>query len=101
MMSKYKSTVCFLTLLLGISAIANSAESEGTIKAGFRTIDQVGSLSVNQPTYNLFDGATFHVENLFYRLDNGLTFRANGHDLLNNGRNLNLSFGKADSERVR
>ncbi len=88
-----------ITLTLAFTLIAcvgtQSAEYDGVVKVGYVYIDDEGNRGVQQPTYNLYEGAALSLERFSYRFDDGTRLYGNLKNLTLNNRN--LIFGAAKS----
>ncbi len=83
-----------LALLL-VSSVAHSSSGSGDVALSYIFLDEEGNLSVNQSTFNDYEGAALSLENLRYRFGNGFNLRADLRNLTLNNRNLRASLGKA------
>ncbi|MFQ5608363.1 MAG: hypothetical protein ACE5GA_10480, partial [Candidatus Zixiibacteriota bacterium] len=71
-------------------AFAGQVNADGSvIKLGYTFLDESGSRGIQQPAYNVYQGATISVERLLYRFDNGSRLTGDFSNLTMNNRNLN------------
>jgi len=78
-----------LLLLLPGSIFARNGS--GDLKIGYIYLDEDGNRSINQSSFNYYDGLNISLDKFRYRLDNGIQFKA---DLKNISlKNRNFSFG--------
>ena len=82
-----------IILLMAISP-AYSASGGLDVNIGYRYMDDDGDLSLNQPTFNDYDGIGLSVERINYMFDNGLRLRSNLRNINLDSRNLSADFGK-------
>ncbi|HWR84137.1 MAG TPA: hypothetical protein VN285_12620 [Candidatus Deferrimicrobium sp.] len=87
------AAVLLLTVVLGAQVM--SAGHEGTVKVGYVYIDHQGNKGVQQPTYNLYEGAALSLERFSYRFDDGTRINANLKNLTLNNRNLTAGMTKS------
>lgn len=62
---------------------------EGIIKFGYTYLDEEGNASVNQETFNFYEGGSFSLENFHYLFNNGLRFNADLKNVTLNNRVIN------------
>jgi len=70
-------------------------EYDGTVRAGYLYLDRDGNHSVNQGTFNMYQGLELSLERFSYRFDNGLNLSANVRSALLGNRDLSLGASKA------
>jgi hypothetical protein len=87
-------TIIVLALLL-VCSVAYSSSGSGDVALGYIFLDEDGNHSVNQPTFNAYEGAALSLENLTYSFSNGMNLRADLRSITLNNRNLKGSLGKA------
>jgi hypothetical protein len=82
--------------LLSTMLISAPAQGEngGEIKVGYTFIDEVGNRSVNQATFNDYEGLGLSFERFKYTLNNGFRLRADLNNITLNNRNMTLGLGK-------
>lgn len=73
----------------------NAAEGEGRLSVGYILIDEEGNRSVNQETFNLYEGFDVSVEDFGYRTNNGLRLRMDLRQVTLENRRLELQADKA------
>lgn len=67
---------------------------QGTTRIGYTFTDIEGNHGVHQPTFNLYEGVAFTLEQFRYQWDNGLRLSANIVNPFLNNRRLGIGFGK-------
>ncbi len=82
----------FLAMFFFSSAVAD--EYEGTVRAGYIYTDIEGNQGVHQPTFNLYDGMAFSLEQFRYQWTSGLKLTANVHNPFLDNRRLNLGVSR-------
>ncbi|MFH1688038.1 MAG: hypothetical protein ABIE70_11040 [bacterium] len=94
---KHTITIVSIWLLLlafvTTGAIAN--EYQGTIRAGYTFTDIEGNQGVNQPTFNLYEGMAFSLEQFRYQWADGMKLTAGVYNPMLNNRRLNLGLIKS------
>jgi len=83
-----------MIILLLAAPLASSSELEGTVTASYIYLDEEGNRSVNQPTFNTYEGAALSLEDFRYYLDNGMRLSADMKNITLNNRDLNLGITK-------
>ncbi len=84
-----------LLLLLAVAIQSNAGEGNADIKIGYISTDEVGNSSLNQESYNIYEGFSLSITDLSYITNNGIQFNA---DLLNttlDNRNLRFTSSKS------
>lgn len=89
-----KLTLFVLASCLALGSFAMAGEGGGSVTAGYTYLDEEGNQGVNHETYNTYEGLGISFENWRYRLNNGITFRANLRNVTLNNRNLRFSASK-------
>ncbi len=82
-------------LLLFLSSLAFSKNGSGDFKIGYIYLDEVGNRSINQSSFNYYDGLNVSLEKFRYRLKNGIQFRADLKNISLNNRNLSFNLLKS------
>jgi len=80
-------------LLMPVNALP-ADEYEGTVRVGYLFLDRDGNHSVNQSTFNLYQGLEASLERFSYRFDNGLNFSANIQNVTLGNRSLSVGATK-------
>ncbi|MEW6412783.1 MAG: hypothetical protein AB1483_09960 [Candidatus Zixiibacteriota bacterium] len=95
-MKYYKGvfTIVVAVLLVAVIANAQSDNYGGTVRVGYLFLDTEGNQSLNQNTFNLYQGIDLSLEQFSYRFDNGLNFSANIRNAAFRNRNVALSASK-------
>jgi hypothetical protein len=90
------SKVCIMIALVAllIPSLALAGSGSGDFSVSYLFLDEEGNQSVNQSTFNVYEGAGISVENFRYTMDNGLRVNANLRNIILNNRNLWADFGK-------
>lgn len=81
-------------LILSLTSKAFATEFSGTTKLGWVFVDEEGSATVNQPTYNLFEGPALSLERFSLKFDSGLKLYGDFKNVTLNNRNLKLGLTK-------
>jgi hypothetical protein len=89
------SIAIILALVLVLISQSTAVEYDGKVKFGYLFLDEDGNRGVNQPTYNLYEGAGLSFENFSFRFDNGTRIYGNLRNLTMNNRNLFAGVTKA------
>ncbi len=84
--------VAFALSLLAISSLAS--EGTGSIKIGYTSVDEEGSLEVNQESFNIYEGFGLSLTDWNFLFDNGVTLQANLKNLTLNNRLLEAQVSK-------
>lgn len=79
-------------ILFGMNVLA--AEGSGSVKVGFTSVDEEGNLSVDQSSYNLYEGLGLSLSDWNYAFDNGVGLHADFQNLTLNNRVMDLQLGK-------
>jgi len=79
-----------------VSSLAASAASgfSGTARVGYVLVDDEGNRSVQQPTYNIYEGAALSLEDFDYYSANGLHLSGDLRNITLNNRDLSASLTK-------
>lgn len=86
--------VSFTLLIIGtVVFAANSGSMDFSM--GYTLIDDMDNPSVNQETFNYYEGFGVSIDNLMYRTDNGLNFNGNFYHTTMNNRNMTANLYKA------
>jgi hypothetical protein len=93
-MNKMRNYLMLALMLLLSTATVYSATGGMDVNVGYRYIDEDGDESLNQPTFNDYDGLGVSVERINYLFDNGLRLRSNLQNINLDNRNLYADFGK-------
>lgn len=91
-MNKVYIMIALVALL--IPSLAFAGTGQGDFSVSYLFLDTDGNQSVNQSTFNLYEGAGISVENFRYTLNNGLRLNANMRNIILNNRNIWVDFGK-------
>ena len=96
-----KQKFCFaitITLvgLLGAIGSAYGSGSFGTVKVGYVFLDETGNLSVNQPTFNTYEGFQLSIEKFRHTFENGIRTYGNFSNLTMNNRNLQAGVTRSE-----
>ena len=78
-----------------------AADGRGNIKLGYTYIDEEGNQSVNQATFNKYEGFSISLEKFRYRFDNDISLKADLKNITLNNRNMVMSVEKAGFFGVR
>ncbi len=89
-----KLTGLIIACILGAVTTGFAGDGGGRVKAGYIYIDEEGNRAVNQETYNSYEGIGLSFEDWRYRLNNGVTLKADLHNVTLNNRNLRASASK-------
>lgn len=90
-----KKIMILMSCLIFLIGINNArSDGEGQIKLGYSIVDHEGNQSVNQATFNQYEGFSLSLERFRYKFDNGMYLDANLKRVTLNNRNLNLSIRK-------
>lgn len=73
-----------------------AGDFSGTVRVGQTFVDDEGDRSVNQSSYNIYEGAAFSIENFQYCSSNKLRVKGDFRNVTLNNRNLSLSISKSD-----
>jgi len=84
-----------LSLLWLVAVNVLASNGEGTVKIGYVFMDEEGNQSVQQSTFNQYDGLGLSFERFHYNFDNGLRLRADLKHITLNNRNLSLGVEKS------
>lgn len=79
-------------ILLAFSTV--HADGGLDINLGYRYIDDEGNQSVNQSTYNYYDGFGVSIQNINYAFANGILLRSNLNNINLDNRNLYFNISK-------
>ncbi len=79
-------TVCACLLLAAPALVAGTGF--GTARLGYVFLDETGNQSVNQPTFNDYEGMTLSLNKFRYTFDNGMLARMDLNRISLNNRNL-------------
>lgn len=94
-----KQTIGILLLLLPVllfpAAPVFGGTQSGTVRIGYIYTDLTGNQGTYQPTYNLYEGSAFSLENFRYQWDNGLRVTANMVNPFLKNRRFNVGLSKA------
>jgi hypothetical protein len=71
------------------------ADGSGDLRVEYIFLDEEGNLSVNQESFNLYDGPVISLENFNYQTVSGINFNANLNKMTLNNRNLRASAFKS------
>nr|MBN2277370.1 hypothetical protein [candidate division Zixibacteria bacterium] len=94
--------LCFSLLLWIVTGAPTLAGSGvGQVKIGYTIMDEEGNLSVNQSTFNCYEGFDLSLEKFRYGFDNGMRLSADLQRLTLNNRNLNFGLEKSGLFGVR
>jgi len=85
-------SVIFL-FLMTVSVFAQNGS--GDLKFGYVYLDEDGNKSVNQSSFNRYDGLNVSLDKFRYRLGNGIQFRADLKNISLKNRNLSFSVLKS------
>ncbi len=86
--------IVILVLMVAVTTAFASGTGGGKIDFGYRYIDEDGNRSVNQETYNTYEGFGVSLEDWSFLFDNGISIRANLTNITLNNRNLSASIDK-------
>jgi hypothetical protein len=83
-------------MILGMVLAAGNAlaDNGGKVRLGYVITDEDGNLSVNDETFNLYQGPTVSLEDFRYIMSNGLNLSANLMNISLNNRLMNASLFK-------
>lgn len=81
-----------LSVFSVFTAVAN--EYQGTVRAGYIYTDIEGNQGVHQPTFNLYDGVAFSLEQFRYQWANGRKLTASLYNPFLDNRRLKLGFSE-------
>lgn len=87
-------TFLFAACCLTPGSPAMAGEGGGSVKAGYTYFDEEGNRGVNHETYNTYEGLGISLENWRYRINSGITLRADLRNITLNNRNLRFSVSK-------
>ncbi len=89
--------VCLLGigLVLLFATALGANEYAGTVKLGYIYIDDEGNRGVQQPTYNLYEGAALSLEKMSYRFDNGVRLFGDLRNVTLNNRNIRVGAARS------
>ncbi len=93
-MKKSVYTLLTLFLMLTTAVLVNAGEGTTNIKTGYIYTDETGNSSVNQETYNIYDGFNLSITDFSYTTNNGILFNADFLNTTLDNRNLRLSSSK-------
>ncbi|MCK4657573.1 MAG: hypothetical protein KAT85_11095 [candidate division Zixibacteria bacterium] len=95
MMRVINIAITSMLALLLIASVAHSSSGSGDVALSYIFLDEEGNQSVNQSTFNDYEGAALSFENLRYRFTNGMNLRADFRNITLNNRNLKASLRRA------
>lgn len=80
------------------SLMAQTGEMD--VKIGYVFTDESDNLSVNQETYNTYEGPAFSLNNIYIGFENGIKFNGDLNNISMNNRHMNMSLGKAGLTQI-
>jgi hypothetical protein len=92
-MKKYIYIVCLSFLSLAAAGVLAKG-GEGKVKVGYTFMDEKGNESVDQATFNQYEGFGLSLERFIYRFDNGIRLSADLQRFTLNNRNLTMAVEK-------
>jgi len=92
--------ILMFTLLLG-TGMSIAAGGSGQVRLGYTYIDEEGNQSVNQTTFNQYEGVGLSLEKFRYRFDNGIRLKADLKSITLNNRNMVFGIEKSGLFGVR
>ena len=93
--SLHKAVTAALAIGVLCAATVTASDYNGTVRVGYVYVDDEGNRGVHQPTYNLYEGVSLSLEDVGYRMDNGLRFYGNFENITLNNRNLRFGVSKS------
>ncbi len=93
-MKKYINTIIVLSLVFMVTGATAAGDGGGDIKLGYTFNDDEGNRSVNQSTFNYYEGAALSFENFKYQFNNGIYLNADLKRITLNNRNLQFGVTK-------
>ncbi len=87
---KYSLAVLTAALVV-LGAVSYAGQGQGDVKVGYVFTDETGNRTVNQETYNVYEGFGLSLNNFTYGWDNGVGFDADLERITLNNRNLRFS----------
>jgi len=81
-----------IPLIFSIAALAG--DGSGDIRVGYVYLDEEGNESINQPTFNEYDGIGVSLEKFRYVFTNGMRINTNLQNINLENRNLSFEFSK-------
>lgn len=92
----YFKTICLiLGFVVSAFGLSMAGYMSGTVRVGQTFVDDEGDRSVNQSSYNIYEGTALSIENLQYCSDNMVRVTGNFRNISLNNRNLSLSISKS------
>ncbi|MFH2036305.1 MAG: hypothetical protein ABIJ45_07880 [Candidatus Zixiibacteriota bacterium] len=85
--------IALLTLFAGAFAVA-FGQGSGELGIGYTFMDETGNLSVNQGSFNEYEGVGISLENFYYRFNNGININADLQNLTLDNRNIRFGLSK-------
>ncbi|MBI5266347.1 MAG: hypothetical protein HY851_03860 [candidate division Zixibacteria bacterium] len=89
-----KRAALAVTLVLLLSSVTVASGGSASIRVGYTFNDDTGSMAVNQPTYNTYEGLGLSLSDVHYRWDNGTYLTADLRNITMNNRNVRAWIGK-------
>lgn len=86
-----------LILLLVLSGSAYGVDLEGTVRVGQVIVDEEGDRSVEQGSFNIYEGMAFSLENLKYNTASGIRVRGDFKNVTLNNRNITFGVSKSST----
>ncbi len=90
---RFLVSIAVASLLL-LAASLSADEYDGTVRVGYLYLDREGDQSVNQSTFNLYQGLEISLERFSYLFDNGVNLSANIDNAALENRNLSIGATK-------
>ncbi len=91
---KLRYVLMAVALILLVTPLPAQENLTGRVKIGWNLVDREGNRSVDQGTFNLYQGGALDLENFRYRFDNGISLRGNLRSILLPNRNLTITADK-------
>lgn len=87
-MKKFNIAIIVLSLVLMVTGAVRAGDGGGDIKLGYTFNEDEGNRSVNQATFDYYEGAGLSFENFKYRFNNGIYINADLKRITLNNRDL-------------